>query len=371
MNSRRRPRIVFVHSILFFGSTERYLQDLVERIDAEELEVWLVAPDHPALAPLLELDPLRGRVVHVRTPGRPFEYRRVLRRLRPDLVHSIDVDPPALLGARLAGTRHLVVTYHTPEHRPRDNRRGRLLRRLAWATRPQVIFTSEPDRGTGIALDHIAPARTHVIPFGIDFERFSPATPDRLRSELGLAPEARVVGTVGLLRPQKAHDDLIRAAAEVVRHEPELTFVVVGEGELREQLERQVREQGLDGRFLLLGQRDDVPGLVAGFDVFVLSSRFEGMCLAVAEAMAMAKPVVATAVGGVRQSVISGESGLLVPPGDPHALAEGILRVLRNTAEARSLAAAGRERALALYGLDRMVDETTALYRRLLASVEK
>jgi glycosyltransferase involved in cell wall biosynthesis len=371
--ARLTTRITFVHSILFFGSTEWYVAQLAERIDPDAFELWLVVPDHPSLARLLQMEQFSGRVRTVPTPvttgalGTMRAYLGALREIGADLVHSIDVDPPALIAARLARVGPLVVTFHTPELVPRDNLRGRALRRLVWATRPQVIFTSEPDRETGLDGYPIARSRSSVIPFGLDLERFSPGTPDRLREELGLSPGVRVVGTVGLLRAQKAHDQLIRAAVEVLREEPDTVFVVVGEGEMRSELERQLREEGLEGRFHLLGQRDDVPELLAGFDVFALSSRFEGMCFAVAEAMAMAKPVVATAVGGVRQSVVPGQTGLLVPPGDPHALAEGILRLLRNPREAEAFAAAGRERALRLYALDRMVAETTALYRRLLA----
>jgi glycosyltransferase involved in cell wall biosynthesis len=316
------------------------------------------------------LDGLRGRVVDVPLPGGPAPaavaaYRRAFRRLGPDVVHVVDVDPPALLGARLAGVRALAVTYHTPEHRPRDNLAGRALRRLAWAVRPHVIFTSEPDRQTGVARDPIAPARTSVIPFGIDFERFSPAVPDRLRAELGLAQGTRVVGTVGLLRPQKAHERLLAAAERVLREEPDTVFVVVGDGPLRAELDARVRERGLDRRFVLLGRRDDVPELLAGFDVFALPSDFEGMCFAVVEAMAMEKPVVATAVGGVPASVVPGETGLLVPPGESEALADAILWTLRRPEEAVRMGRAGRERAERLFSLARMAEDTAALYERL------
>lgn len=368
-----RPRIALVHSIPAFGAIERYLQALIAKIDRRRLDLWLVVPDHPALAPLLGMEEVTGRVAAVPSPAAQptglhaaLAYRAALREIRPDLVHSIEVDAPAMIAARLAGVRRLVVTHHTPEHRPKDSRRGRLLRRLAWEMRPHVIFTSEADRETGLRLDPIRRGRSSVISLGIELERFSPATPDRLRAELRLRDE-RVVGTVGLLRPQKGHDHLIRAAAQVVREEPDVVFVVVGDGELRDELRRQVQEQGLGGRFFLLGQRDDVPHLLSGFDVFALSSNYEGLCLAVAEAMAMEKPVVATAVGGVRESIVPAETGLLVPPGDPDALAEAILRLLRDPEEARRLALAAGERARRLYSLDPMIEATTALYRRLLA----
>src|SRR5205823_11705256 len=99
-----------------------------------------------------------------------------------------------------------------------------------------------------------------------------------------------VIGSVGLLRAQKGQRYLIDAAARVLEEVPDATFLLAGEGELRPELERRIAARGLEGRFLLLGQRGDVPELLAGFDVFVLSSEFEGMCLAVAESLAMGTP---------------------------------------------------------------------------------
>ncbi len=268
-----------------------------------------------------------------------------------------------MLAARLVGVQRSVVTFHTPEHKPRDSLRGRLLRRLAWRTRPWVIFTSEEDRRTGLGVAPVDPARAAVVSFGIDTDRFSPAA-----AGAGVrAAGERLVGTVGLLRRQKRHDLLVAAAKAVVAEEPDVRFVVAGEGELRGELEELVRAAGLGGRFLLLGQRADVPGLLTELDVFVLSSDFEGMCLAVAEAMAAERPVVATAVGGVRQSVVSGETGILVEPGDPDALAAGILQLLRDRERSREMGRAGRRRALELYALDRMVAQTAEVYRRALA----
>ena len=367
-------RVAVLHSILHWGSTEWYLRDLFERVDPDEFELWLVCPDDPVLEPLRAVEAIRGRVLALPTAAYGdarhaiAAERRALRTVRPDLVHVSDVDPAALLASRLAGTRRVLVTYHTPEHRPGFNVAGRLLRRLGWATKPHVVFTSEPDRETALARDPIARERTSVIPFGLHLERFTPGTEDRLRPELGLDGDSRIVGTVGLLRRQKGHEVLVRAAELVLREEPETVFVVVGGGELRDELEALARAAGLGRRFLLLGGRDDVPGLLAGFDVFALSSHFEGMCFAVAEALAMEKPVVATAVGGVRQSVVDGETGLLVPPGDPSALAEKLVWALRHPDEARRLGVAGRKRVTELYGLDRMVAETSELYRRLLRS---
>jgi glycosyltransferase involved in cell wall biosynthesis len=369
----RRERLVFVHSIRFFGSTEEgYLVPLLDGLDPELFEACLVVPDDPVLAPLVAHPAFEGRVVRLPLApatsalGRIVATWKALRRLRPDLVHLIDIDPPAALAARLAGVRRLVVTYHTPELRPPDNVPGRILRRAGWLMRPHAIFTSEPDRETGLRLDPIARRRTSVVPLGLDLSAFDPARARPvLREELGVA--GPIVGTVGRLHPQKQQADLVAAAPAVLAAHPDATFVLVGEGVLHDPLAAQIAALGLDERVLLLGQRGDVPDVMASLDVFALTSTFEGLCLVVNEALALGTPVVATPVGGVRQTVLDGETGLLVPVGDVPALAAAIVRLLSDRDEARRLGAAGRGRVRELYAQERMVAGTTAVYDRLLA----
>jgi glycosyltransferase involved in cell wall biosynthesis len=347
-------RLVYTHSIFHFGSTEEYVRQLIERLDRERFEPWLILPDDPSLGSLLELD----RVVLVKphvfgsAPRAVRALRRELRRLRPDLVHVVDVDPAALLAARLASVRRVVVTHHTPELPRRDNAVGRVLLRLGWATRPEVIFTSVQDR------ERFGGARAHVVPLGIDLERFAPRSGDgRVRRALGLKPDEPLVGTLGLFKEQKRHDLLIQAAEEA-----DVALAIAGDGPLRSELAARAGE-----RVALLGFRADAPEVLADFDVFALSSDYEGMCLAVAEALAVGTPVVATAVGGVPQTVVDGETGLLVPPGDPMALARAIRRLIDDPDEAARLAAAGSELVRARYSIDEMVKATSAIYERMLA----
>jgi glycosyltransferase involved in cell wall biosynthesis len=265
----------------------------------------------------------------------------LLRDLRPRVAHVTDVWPQAVLAARLARVPRVLVTHHTPELPRHDNLAGRAWWRLGWALRPEVVYTSEVDRER----DRRRPS--HVIPLGIELDRFE-------RPRAAVEKDRPLVGNVARLVPQKDHRTLVEAARLV----PEADFVVVGDGELRDELERLA--DGLAVRFL--GARDDIPELLASFDVFAFPSLFEGLCLAVIEAQAAGVPVVATPVGGIRETVIDGETGLLVPTRDPRALAAAIRRLLRDRSAAEAMAAEAKRRVRQRFSVERMVEATLRLY---------
>ena len=265
---------------------------------------------------------------------------QMLRRLHPRVAHVIDVWPQAVVAARLARVPRVLVTHHTPALPRQDNLAGRLWQRLGWAVKPEVIYTSEADR----AADGREPS--HVIPLGIAFERFTGAT-------AALEGERPIVGSVGRLAEQKGYDTLLEAAALV--HEAE--FVVVGDGELRSRLEAQAGEN-----VRLIGRRDDVPELLASFAVYAQPSRFEGLCVAVLEAQAAGVPVIATPVGGMRDTVVHEQTGLVVPVDDALALASAVRRLLADRVLVNRLAEEGQRRVRERYSERRMIDETLALY---------
>jgi glycosyltransferase involved in cell wall biosynthesis len=335
--------IVFVHGLRNWGAVEEYVAAVVRGLRDRGEDVALLYPDDPVLAPF---DELGGEPYDLDAPALTGRLTRRLRRLRPRIVHATDVFPQAQLAARLAGVRMLYVTHHTPELPRSDNVAGRVWQRIGWATRPEVIYTSETDRRADRRT-----LRAHVVPLGIDLARFVNG-----RRVL----EGRIVGNVARLAEQKGQSDLVAAAPPVLERHPDVRFVVVGDGELRAQLEELARPLG--GRFELLGERDDVPDLLASFDVFAFPSRFEGLCLAVIEAQAAGVPVVATPVGGIKETVVDGETGRLVPVGDVEALAAAILAVLDDPESARRMAETARARVLERFAVERMVAETLALY---------
>lgn len=337
--------IALVHGLRAWGAVERYVAAVARGLGSEAL---VVHPDDPALAPFAGLGV--ETVVYPSTlldsaPVLTRHFTGLFRRLRPRAVHVTDVLPPALVAARLARVPRLLVTHHTPELPRRDNPAGRLWWRLGWLARPTVIYTSETDR----ARDGRAPSV--VVPLGIDVDRFASGT---------RVLEGTIVGNVARLAEQKGQRTLLEAAPLVLERRPDVRFAIAGEGELRGELEALAAPLG--DRAVLLGERNDVPDLLASFEVFAFPSLFEGLCLAVIEAQAAGVPVVATPVGGIRETVVEGETGWLVPPRDPRALARQISWVLDHPEEARTVAAEARSRARDRYSEAVMVERTLALY---------
>jgi glycosyltransferase involved in cell wall biosynthesis len=340
--------IVLVHGLRAWGAVERYVAALVR---AAPDELVLVYPGDPVLEPFEQLG---ARTVRYpaellgSAPRLTLHLARVLRKLAPRAVHVTDVLPPALVAARLAGVRRLLLTHHTPELPRVDNAAGRLWLRVGWLARPTVIYTSEADRER----DGRSPST--VVPLGIDLERFGSGRP---------VLEGRMVGNVARLVPQKGQRFLLEAIPRVVEHHADARFVIVGEGELRAELERHAQELGVADRVLFTGSRDDVPDLLASFELFAFPSLFEGLCLAVIEAQAAGVPVVATPVGGIRETVVDGETGFLVPVQDAAALAERISWCLDHPGEARRVAENARRRVLERHSEHAMVERTLKLYR--------
>jgi glycosyltransferase involved in cell wall biosynthesis len=347
--------IVFLHGACAFGAVENYVCDLISGLREGKEQVVLLYPDDPALEPFRALEGacVRVEALPPRTlvgsgPRAVSTLVRRLRELRPRVVHITDVWSTALVAARLAGSPRVLITHHTPGLPRNDSFAGSLWLRAGWATRPEVIYTSESDRRS----DGRQPS--HVIYYGIDLKRFRGALP-------AIVAEGPIIGNVARLVPQKGHRFLLEAAPRIIELHPSARFVLVGEGPARAEIEMQARSAGIEEHVLLVGERTDIPAWLASFDVFALPSLFEGLCYAVIEAQAAGVPVVATPVGGVRETVIDRETGLVVPPEDPVALADAICWLLEHPDEARALSLeAGRR--VERFSKDRMVMETIALY---------
>jgi glycosyltransferase involved in cell wall biosynthesis len=284
----------------------------------------------------------------------------LLRRESIDIVHAHmpRASVPGSILARLA--RVPVVISH--EHGSLlENKRVRVLldRNVVARLSDLILAVSEYDRRNLIETERIPPDRISVLPNGI--APLVRAGHD-FRAELGVPRDVSLIGAVGRLYPQKAYGTLIRAAAILKNRGRAFTCVIVGRGPEEDMLRELIRSFELEQTVLMIGRREDVPEVVAAFDVAVLPSDWEGMPLALIEYMAAGAPIVATAVGGVPELIHDGEQGLLVQPGDPEALADALERMLADPAFARRLGDAARARQQAEYDLDIVVKRLERIF---------
>lgn len=306
---------------------------------------------------------------------------RILRRDRPRLVHTHAAKGGTLgrIAALAAFPRSrpiLVHTFHghslTGYFSPRTARVYRAIERLL-AKRTDALVAVSPEVRDDLARLGVAPAeRFTVVPLGFDLTRFldDTARAERraaVRASWGVAPGDEVITLIARLVPIKRVDRFLQVAG-ALSDRPRSRFVVVGDGELREELRASPAARTLGDRLRWAGFRRDMADVCVASDVVVLTSDNEGTPVSLIEAQAAGVPVVSTDVGGVAFAVRHGETGLLAPPDDHAALAGAIAAVLDDPALAHRLAGAGRHHASGAFGLERLVEDVDALYRRLLAA---
>ena len=241
----------------------------------------------------------------------------------------------------------------------------RMLYRLAARWVDGFIAVSEDVKTALMKTFDIPPDKITVICNSVDVRRYQrPVDRAGVRRELGLAESARVVTVVATFKEQKGHRYLIEAAPAVISQYPELHILFIGDGELREEWQLRARDAGADGHIHFLGFRQDIPELLAASDCFVLPSLWEGLPMALVEAMASGLPIIATEVSGSKQAMVHGETGLLVAPGDAAQLEEAMVRMLSRPDQARAMGIAAQKRVEAHFGARKQAEDHMALYHR-------
>ena len=288
---------------------------------------------------------------------------RVLRDLQPDIVHAHDPHGVAMasMALSLGGSRTAppLVASRRVDFRLRQNAFSR------WKYRQvdQFICASNTIRDLLIR-DGIPEARAVTVHEGIDLAHVEAVPRLNIHAELWLPTHAPIVGNIAALVPHKGQRHLIEAAAIVRREVPDVHVVILGEGELRETLERQIKHLNLEKHVLLVGFRPDALAYLKAFDIFVMSSIMEGLGTSVLDAMACARPVVATRAGGIPE-VVTPASATLVPPKDDRALAREIVALLNDAPRRARMGDAGRAHVRAHFSAERMVRETLDVYDRV------
>jgi glycosyltransferase involved in cell wall biosynthesis len=368
-----RPRVLHLINSFDAGGTERQAVELLNRLDEKRFEV--------RLAVLGWRGPLRRQIV-TRFPYVPefpldgffnanaikqlLRLRETMIETRIAVLHTHDFYSGALgvTAARLGGVKVIAAQRHLRLSDRRIHDWGtRYIHRLATL----LLVNAEGIRDHILKMGSARPGKIVVIHNGLDAPADAKALRERRRAELlaelGLGAGAKVVGCVAGLKPVKGHRYLLEAAAEVMKADARVRLVLVGDGELRDEIAAQAGRLGISARTSMLGHREDSAQLAAAFDVAVLASLSEGLPNAVMEAMAAGAPVVATSVGGVPELIEDGETGFLVPPANPGALAERIEYALSH---AGLIAMRGRRFVIERFGMERMVAAVERLYDEII-----
>jgi glycosyltransferase involved in cell wall biosynthesis len=375
-----RVRVVtLIDGLGSLGGAERLALLIATRLDHERFDSTLCVSRWP---PTRHRDPSVSQALDELTAARtrflPLGRRgkldvwvwakleRFLRRERVQVLHAhkFGSNVWGTLIGRTARVPVVLAHEHTWSYEGQPLRRF-LDRELVARGADRFIAVSREDRRRMIEVERIDPARTLFLPNGV------PASPPPdghdVREELGIPSDVPVIGTVGVMRPQKAHHLLLRAAAQLLDRWPNIQVLFAGDGLERQTLEGLARELGIQRTVRFLGHRTDVPDILRALDVAVCCSDFEGSPLAVMEYMDAALPVVSTAVGGVPDLIEPGVHGLLVPAGDSTAIAGAVAELLQDPERARAMGVRGRERRRSEFDIDVLVRRLEDLYRQLLA----
>jgi sugar transferase (PEP-CTERM/EpsH1 system associated) len=368
-------RILHVLPFFSYGGTELVVRRLITSLDAPEFEhcVCAMRGFDPALVRAAQFE---TRIFKVGDPSERFQFPlvrlvRIMRRLRPHIVHTRNWGAlEAILAARLAG---VPATVHSEHGYDLDSIAGlpwrrRLIRRGLYSLTDVLFTVSKELQEFHAKQTSISAGRIRVLYNGVDTERFAFRSESRIeaRAELGIPSESMVVGSVGRMVAIKDHRLILEAVSLLIQGGHDVRALLVGAGPELGHLQQRVRDSvELNGRVYFCGFSDRVPDFLNAMDIFVQSSRAEGMSNTLLEAMATGLPLLATRVGGNSEVIADGESGYLFQTGDCADLVYH-LSYLINSLELRcQLGRASRRRALRKFSVHRMVQEYRNLYREL------
>ena len=328
--------------------------------------------------PVVTIDELHREISPFRDAIAELRLTRLIRRLRPHILHTHTAKAGAIgrLAAMLAGRARPPIVVHTFHGHVLRGYFGplraagfRLLERWLARHATALVAVSPQVRDDLVELGVAPPELFAVVRLGIALEERVSAEAeerDRLRTLLGIAPDRFTVGWIGRMTGVKRTDDILLALGGLRERGVDACLCMVGDGPDRDYVEYRAKELGVVRHCLFLGYQDDVAGFLAAFDVFVLPSANEGTPVSAIEALAAGRPVVATRVGGVPDVVRDGVDGYLVESGDVNGLADALARLAVDPELRRRMGAAGRERVLPRYAVDRLIDDVDRLYRSLL-----
>jgi glycosyltransferase involved in cell wall biosynthesis len=376
------PRIVYHLNGWDLGGMEHHALALGRGVARAGWQVAVLLLDLPVLDPLIagfgaagvttHRLPVRGEQSAARRIVAAWRTRGLLRQMAPAILHQHRAMGRegrwTVFAARAARVPIVVVTEHFTAYRTTGPRRqvNAAVDRLV----DRIVVVSEHDYRAQLSETGRPAAKIVCVHNGIDVTRYQPAPLEAVaarRTELGIPADVPVIGTVARLEEVKGVSYFLRALPALAQRWPGLVVLIAGEGTIRQALEAEAAALGVAGYTRFVGRVSDVPVVMSLMDVVVMPSIEEPFGLVAAEAMSVGRPLIASRTGGLPEIVEDGDSGLLVPPADPVALAQAVDRLLADPVLRDRLAAAGQRRVAAQFTQEVMTNKTLALYRELLA----
>lgn len=382
----KKIKVTHIITRMIMGGAQKIVLELLKRIDCSKFELSLISGVEDSLFSEAEKIGIRPILVpELVREIKPFvdikallKISFILNNLNPDIVHCHTYKAGVIgcISSRLSGIKNIIFTPHGHIFEKGANIPGVptnsiTLYGLYWLTRiaqicaSKITALSEADMTSQVNL-HLAPKHKYCIIYnGIDIDAFESPNQNEMQNfiaKFGISNFYPIIGAIGRLTAEKGHKYLISAIADVKKEYPNVLFLIVGKGELEYKLKNLVKKLYLEENIKFLGAVTDVPTVLNIVNIFVQPSLYESQGLAIIEAMASKKPVIATDVGGVKDVVKNGETGVLIPPGDALALSKAIVSLVKDKTKANQYSEAGYKRAREIFSINNMVKNYEKLY---------
>ncbi|MFQ5753883.1 MAG: glycosyltransferase family 4 protein [bacterium] len=373
--SKRKHRIIHLQVLPLLSGVQKSMVDIITRLDDSQYDITVLCQGEGQLTQALERHNIKFITLpELRREINPYydflafvKLYRLFRKEKFDLVHTHSTKPGIIgrLAAWAAGIKcvvHTVQGFAFHEHSPKlQIFLVAVLERLAGLASQKVIFVNSKDREVASKLNLVPPHKIVTIYNGIDLRQFNGSN-----GKNGLKRNGATVAMIARLWKQKAPQDYIASIPYVIDQQPDAKFLVVGDGPLENELKQMSVRLGVSQNVVFLGWQQDITRLLHNIDVFVLPSLWEGLPVSILEAMAAAKPVIATNIKGNNELVVHGETGYLVEPNNPGQIGAHLLKMLNDSDLAKKMGRQGYLRVKTHFELAKTVKQTQALYQSLL-----
>lgn len=358
-----------------YTNDSRYFQDLGRGLAEKKLDV--------SYGTLFETGRIRPKWIGDATPyvclnikskvsfaSAIWRLARILRREKVDILqtHLYEASFVGFLAAKLAGTPLKILTrHHLDQNHQIGNKLSLALDRWEARTADEIIGLSNAVKEFMISAEEAEADKITVIHQGFDFDMFAATDDDgnRVRQEFGLTDKDFVVATIGNFTSTKGHRFIISAAARLQREIPNLKLMFIGDGGDKGAVEAQIAEANLQSRVIFTGFRRDVGACIKSANVVVHPSLSEAFCQVLVETMSVGTPLISTDVGGAKEVITHGETGILIRPGDVDAIVDAMLRLYQNADLTKKMTLAGQQSVRATFTVEKMIDRQIAVYERL------